>query len=150
MMESTYSVSSLVGLVSSIRMLQTPPNSCATPKLRQIDLAWPMCRYPFGSGGKRVRICECFPAFTSSTTMSRMKSDGGAGSWICSFMGRRESSRVVAAGYDRRHVGGDPVGAQRLSSALKALFQNSLGHRPRYYSSQGWTSAEGAIQSVQG
>ena len=39
MMESTYSVSSLVGLVSSIRMLQTPSNSCAIPKFRQIDLA---------------------------------------------------------------------------------------------------------------
>ena len=36
--------SSLVGFVSSKRRLQTPANSSATPKLRQIDFAWPMCR----------------------------------------------------------------------------------------------------------
>ena len=54
LIESTYSTSSLAGLVSSKRRLQLPPNSRATPKFRQIDLAWPMCRYPFGSGGKRV------------------------------------------------------------------------------------------------
>ena len=35
---------SLVGLVSSKRRLQWPPNSSAMPKFRQIDLAWPMCR----------------------------------------------------------------------------------------------------------
>ena len=43
-MESTYSTSSLVGLVSSMRRLQTPPNSRAMPKFRQMLLAWPMCR----------------------------------------------------------------------------------------------------------
>src|SRR6266566_9021375 len=35
-----------------------------------------MCRYPFGSGGKRVMICLYFPARTSSATMSRIKSEG--------------------------------------------------------------------------
>src|SRR6266404_9455145 len=35
-----------------------------------------MCKYPFGSGGKRVRICLYFPVRTSSATMSRIKSDG--------------------------------------------------------------------------
>ena len=34
MMESTYSVSSFSGLVSSIRTLQTPANSCAMPKVQ--------------------------------------------------------------------------------------------------------------------
>ena len=32
------------GLVSSNRRLQTPPNSCAMPKFRQMLFAWPMCR----------------------------------------------------------------------------------------------------------
>ena len=44
LIESTYSCSSLVGLVSSKRRLHVPPYSSARPKLRQIDLAWPMCR----------------------------------------------------------------------------------------------------------
>ncbi len=43
-MASMYSCSSLVGFVSSKRRWQRPPNSRAMPKLRQIDLAWPMCR----------------------------------------------------------------------------------------------------------
>ena len=43
-MESTYSISSFAGLVSSMRMLQIPPNSRAIPKFRQIALACPMCR----------------------------------------------------------------------------------------------------------
>src|SRR3954465_6939072 len=84
-MESTYSTSSFVGLVSSNRKLQMPPRSCATPKFRQIDFAWPMCRYPFGSGGKRVRMAGYFPAATSCATISRMKSEGvGAGSLVIS------------------------------------------------------------------
>ena len=37
-------LSSLVGLVSSKRRLHLPPYFWARPKLRQIDLAWPMCR----------------------------------------------------------------------------------------------------------
>src|SRR5579872_2666695 len=44
------------------------------PKLRAIDLAWPICRYPFGSGGKRVTIAAYFLASRSVRTMSRMKS----------------------------------------------------------------------------
>src|SRR5574342_538822 len=75
-MASTYSTSSLVGLVSSNRRLQRPPNSDATPKSRQIALAWPMCRYPFGSGGKRVCTRPpCLPALMSWIMMSRIKLD---------------------------------------------------------------------------
>ena len=44
MMDSTYSVSSLVGLVSSKRRLQRPPYFSASPKFRQMLLAWPMCK----------------------------------------------------------------------------------------------------------
>ncbi len=39
MIESTYSTSSFAGFVSSKRRLHVPPNSAATPKFRQIDLA---------------------------------------------------------------------------------------------------------------
>jgi hypothetical protein len=44
LMESMYSCSSLVGFVSSKRRWVRPPNSWATPKFRQIDLACPTCR----------------------------------------------------------------------------------------------------------
>ena len=65
------------GFVSSNRRLHVPPNSSATPKFRQIDFAWPMCRYPLGSGGKRVCTRPpCLPVFRSSATMVRMKSSG--------------------------------------------------------------------------
>src|SRR5438270_13852672 len=33
-----------------------------------------MCRYPFGSGGKRVTTVDCLPVRKSSATISRMKS----------------------------------------------------------------------------
>ncbi|OQC67185.1 MAG: hypothetical protein BWX47_02052 [candidate division Hyd24-12 bacterium ADurb.Bin004] len=42
MIESTYSTSSFEGFVSSNLRLHTPPYCFAIPKLRQIDLAWPM------------------------------------------------------------------------------------------------------------
>src|SRR5260370_32716321 len=77
MIESTYSVSSLLGFVSSNRKLHLPPNSRAKPKFRLMDLACPMCRYPFGSGGKRV--CTRPPnlfVFRSSMTISRTKLEG--------------------------------------------------------------------------
>jgi hypothetical protein len=55
--------------------LHVPPKSLATPKFRQIDFACPMCRYPFGSGGKRVATRPaCLPDALSATTISRMKS----------------------------------------------------------------------------
>jgi len=44
MIDSTYSVSSLEGFVSSKRRLHFPPNSFAKPKFMQMDFAWPMCR----------------------------------------------------------------------------------------------------------
>ena len=72
--ESMYSCSSLIGLVSSKRRWQRPPNSWAIPKLSAIDLGWPMWRYPFGSGGKRVTTSETLPSRTSAATISRMKS----------------------------------------------------------------------------
>ena len=50
---------SLVGFVSSKRRLHRPPNSWAMPKFRQMDFAWPICKCPLGSGGKRV--CTCLP-----------------------------------------------------------------------------------------
>src|SRR5437667_4124960 len=77
MIESTYSVSSLDGLVSSKRKLHLPPNSVANPKLMLMDLAWPTWRYPFGSGGKRV--CTRPPyllVFKSSRIISRTKFEG--------------------------------------------------------------------------
>jgi hypothetical protein len=49
-------MSSVSGLVSSKRRWQRPPVSAAIPKLSPIDFACPMCRYPFGSGGKRVTM----------------------------------------------------------------------------------------------
>src|SRR5438034_2136047 len=72
--ESMYSCSSLIGLVSSKRRWQRPPNSCAIRKLSAIDFGWPMWRYPFGSGGKRVTTSETLPSRTSAATISRMKS----------------------------------------------------------------------------
>src|SRR5437016_2588503 len=79
-MASTYSTSSLVGFVSSNRRLHVPPRSAATPKLRQIDFAWPMCRYPLGSGGNLVATRPwCLPDARSSSTIVRMKSTGRAG-----------------------------------------------------------------------
>src|ERR1022692_3981736 len=74
MIESTYSCSSLLGLVSSKRRLHLPPYFSAVPKFRQIDLAWPMCRYPLGSGGKRVCTCPAnLPVRLSSSMIWWMK-----------------------------------------------------------------------------
>src|SRR5437588_9423844 len=81
MIDSTYSVSSFSGLVSSKRRLVPPPNSSARPKSRQMALAWPICRYPFGSGGKRVHTRPLYLlVFRSSIMMSRTKLEGRAGS----------------------------------------------------------------------
>ena len=49
-MDSTYSTSSLVGFVSSNRRLQSPPNSRARPKFRQIDFAVSDVQVPVGFG----------------------------------------------------------------------------------------------------
>ena len=53
-MASMYACSSFSGFVSSNRRWQRPPNSLAMPKLSEIDFAWPMWRWPLGSGGNRV------------------------------------------------------------------------------------------------
>src|SRR5208337_2965098 len=75
--ESTYSTSSFSGLVSSKRRLVLPPNSSASPKSMQMALAWPMWRYPLGSGGKRVWTRPLYLlVFRSSTILSRKKLEG--------------------------------------------------------------------------
>src|SRR6185295_7412211 len=74
MIESTYSCSSFVGFVSSNRRLNLPAYSCARPKFRQMLLACPMCRYPFGSGGNRVCTRPLFlPAARSVSMICWMK-----------------------------------------------------------------------------
>src|SRR5690606_15681946 len=73
-MASTYSVPSLDGLVSSKRRLHRPPLSMARPKSTQMARAWPMCRYPLGSGGKRVCTRPPWrPASRSASMISWMK-----------------------------------------------------------------------------
>src|SRR5579864_6550320 len=83
LIDSTYSTSSFSGLVSSKRRLVWPPNSSAYPKSIQMALAWPMCRYPLGSGGKRVCTRPLYLlVLRSSRKRSRMKLEGrdsGAG-----------------------------------------------------------------------
>src|SRR5437870_2327217 len=74
MMPSTYSWLSFVGLVSSKRRWQRPPNSLAMPKSMAMALAWPMCRWPLGSGGNRViTLPPKRPVRLCSRMMSRMK-----------------------------------------------------------------------------
>mmetsp|Transcript_38318 Transcript_38318/g.109472 ORF Transcript_38318/g.109472 Transcript_38318/m.109472 type:complete len:276 (-) Transcript_38318:120-947(-) len=68
-----YLCSSLVGLVSSNRRWQRPPKAWGSPKLRQMLLAWPMCRKPLGSGGKRVTTSLCTPFSMSAATICLMK-----------------------------------------------------------------------------
>ena len=99
MIESTYSVSSFSGLVSSKRRLVCPPNSSARPKSRQIALAWPMCRYPLGSGGKRVCTRPLYLlVLRSSRMMSRMKFEGrgsGAAFLACFRLGSRRIHALI-------------------------------------------------------
>ena len=73
LIESTYSVSSLVGLVSSKRRLVFPPYFWASPKLMQMLFACPRWRYPLGSGGKRVITLFTLPDFRSSSIISSRK-----------------------------------------------------------------------------
>ena len=103
MIESNVLLLFLLGLVSSKRRLVLPPNSAASPKLRQMDLAWPMCRYPLGSGGKRVCTRPLYLlVFRSSRMMSRTKLDGrGDGSAV---------SGVGAVVTSRSGVGIDSLG----------------------------------------
>ena len=54
-MLSMYSCFSASGFVSSKRRYVSPPCFLATPKSKCMAFAWPMCKYPFGSGGNRVR-----------------------------------------------------------------------------------------------
>ena len=69
-----YSVSSFWGLVSSKRRLHSPPYFFARPKSMAMALAWPMCRYPLGSGGNRVCSRPPFlPAARSSITFCSTK-----------------------------------------------------------------------------
>src|ERR1700757_4529852 len=83
LIDSTYSTSSFSGLVSSKRRFVCPPNSSASPKSMQIAFAWPICRYPLGSGGKRVCTRPLYLlVLRSSAILSRRKLEGrdsGAG-----------------------------------------------------------------------
>src|SRR5580704_8322170 len=92
-----YSCSSSIGLVSSKRKWQRPPNSWAIPKLSAIALEWPRWRYPFGSGGKRVTTSETLPSRTSAATISPMKSrrSGEAGAPALTRLLLVTSIRVV-------------------------------------------------------
>ena len=66
-----WSARALAGFVSSKRSRQvTPSRSDASPKFRQMALAWPMCSCPFGSGGKRSTAGACA---ASRATIARMK-----------------------------------------------------------------------------
>jgi len=69
-MPATKLASSVSGLVSSNRSLQTPLNSRASSKSAVIAFAWPMCKYPFGSGGNLVwtRPPKAPVALCSTTT----------------------------------------------------------------------------------
>src|SRR5215831_21391970 len=103
MIDSSYSTVSFAGFVSSNRRLHDPLYSAATPKFRQIDLACPMCKYPFGSGGKRVCTRPLFLlALTSSATRVRMKSKEGADSRSGIFIMRKNS--ILAYAFDRCYV----------------------------------------------
>ena len=49
------------------------------PKFKQMLFAWPICRYPLGSGGKRVAIALCFFSAKSFSMIWRIKLlDSGA------------------------------------------------------------------------
>src|SRR5262249_53239437 len=125
---SMYSCSSLIGLVSSKRRLQCPPNSWAIPKLSAIDLGWPMWRYPFGSGGKRVTTSDTLPSRTSPATMSRMKSlrSGAAGLSALTPLPLIPRSVVQGKGGrpvspedgERRQVGREPLPLEALDGAV--------------------------------
>ena len=121
MIESTYSWLSLVGLVSSNRRWQRPPNSAAMPKSMEIAWAWPMCRYPFGSGGKRVITRPPNrPLALCSRMMSRMK-----------FVGFSRGSSVIPLSVThapgpcpllaRRRAAPRPDDQQRASSVIVRL-----------------------------
>src|SRR5450756_85072 len=111
-MASMYSCSSLVGFVSSKRRWQRPPNSRAIPELRQIDFAWPMWRYPFGSGGKRVTTVWCRPSRRSAATISRMKSprSGEDGVWLLTGATIAQGSAAASA-IPRQRTRGEGRGA---------------------------------------
>src|SRR3970282_2273802 len=131
MMASMNACSSLVGLVSSRRRWQRPLNSLATPKLRQIDLAWPMCRYPLGSGGKRVTTSVTRPSATSSPTTARMKSRGGAVSGAATlFDAARLADGLVGGGetLQRVNVGGDGAAVRRALHGHLRAPDHSLRH----------------------
>jgi hypothetical protein len=72
------------GFVSSYRKmvslfsLATPSFSNASSKFMFIDLACPMCRYPFGSGGKRVLVIAPTILRCSSSSSALFTPDGSS------------------------------------------------------------------------
>src|SRR4029078_2916283 len=119
MIALTYSVSSFDGLVSSKRKLHLPPNSDAKPKSRHMALAWPISKYPLGSGGNRVcRRPSCLPLLISSIMMFRIKFDGPS-----SFV--RESGEVSVDSVSKDTF---------LVSPYRALLKRSVSVYKRYWS----------------
>src|SRR5580692_12911478 len=121
MMESTYSVSSFSGLVSSKRRLVCPPNSLARPKSRQIALACPMCKYPFGSGGKRVCTRPSYLlVLRSSRIMSRIKFDGRGSSGTFTATAFAESELIFfSSTFNFNSSARQSLGRARLQSCPK-------------------------------
>ena len=86
-MDSTYSTSSLVGLVSSKRRLHLPLFSSATPKFKADGLGVADVKVSVGLGRKPGRNASIMLLFLmSSATMARMKS--GPGVVAVSFISR--------------------------------------------------------------
>src|SRR5690606_2506612 len=73
LMASTNSCSSLIGFVSSKRKLTGALYFIPNPKFRQIEEAWPICKYPLGSGGnlKDKSVLSYFSFKSSSIICSR-------------------------------------------------------------------------------
>lgn len=67
-MDSSYSIFSFEGFVSSNRSSNFPPYCLAKKSLRRAALACPMWRYPEGSGGNRVTT---FPWVAPGRGMSK-------------------------------------------------------------------------------
>src|SRR5271165_1485800 len=127
MIPSTYSCSSFSGLVSSKRRLVLPPNSSANPKSMQIAFACPMCKYPLGSGGKRVWMTASpnFFVLRSSMKISRMKLEarGSPGEFVATSVSVDELVGLITTpfyshGVNRR----DESGARQVLAQTQDLF----------------------------
>ena len=73
MIELTNSVFSFIGFVSSKRRWKSPPYCSASPAFRIMDLACPICKYPFGSGGNLVTTLVHLPSLISWSMIFSIK-----------------------------------------------------------------------------